>query len=223
MNRMRNWQCNFLIDNYLSAREKKIIYINSSVNYYFSHVNQPISYKIGYIDQGSKIISKSVSLITVKKQQWNSLFYSWLLDLSWIKVYLFEFIIFLFDLYLLEWFHFWSSKKSNFQFHFVRSGTSSQICTKANEVYQSCSNGPGCQTTCKNFEDPPICIQSCSTQFAGCYCRAPYVRSDLGECVPTSQCKSKSKFFFCQFLRLLKFFLSFKIFYFSRRTTTALL
>ncbi|KAG4079432.1 hypothetical protein HA402_015682 [Bradysia odoriphaga] len=60
-------------------------------------------------------------------------------------------------------------------------------CTRVHEKYLSCSNG--CQTTCQNYNNPPICTMECSTAKAGCYCEAGYVRSDSGDCVLTSQCE----------------------------------
>lgn len=67
-----------------------------------------------------------------------------------------------------------------------------QICTHAHETYHGCSNG--CQTTCSNYLNPPMCTMQCSTELAGCYCDYPYVRSENGDCVLEEECKTPSNF-----------------------------
>ncbi|KAJ6644323.1 Serine protease inhibitor swm-1 [Pseudolycoriella hygida] len=64
------------------------------------------------------------------------------------------------------------------------------FCLRPHEKYLSCSNG--CETTCANKDNPPICTMDCSTKFAGCYCEYPYIRADNRDCVLPSQCKPTS-------------------------------
>lgn len=81
-------------------------------------------------------------------------------------------------------------------------------CTRPHEKYQSCSNG--CQTTCKNYNNPPICTMQCFTELAGCYCEYPYIRNDNGDCVLKNECKGKTSSLFTSILNFVKALLKFK-------------
>ncbi len=53
------------------------------------------------------------------------------------------------------------------------------------EEFNEC--GTACPTTCENMKQGPIaCIKICKS---GCFCKSPYVRSELsGQCVLTKDC-----------------------------------